>query len=157
MLNFPNITQIEALFSEMEPENLTGETFTPSLHTEDIVLEDIPAEPEEDEEVSALAQSGLGQYTVFSVSEIPVPLAAIDSGVVVPACGNAAVRSSDVWSGTTGPVGDEQVRGTDAGLFPGESGVPAGPSVSTAVGQTARGSRRRRGAPSGGRAWYGRA
>lgn len=82
MLNFPNITQIEALFSEMEPANLAGESFTPSLHTEEIVLEDIPPEPEEDEEVSALAQSRLGQYTAFFVSEIPVSLAAIDAGVV---------------------------------------------------------------------------
>jgi len=66
----------------MEPANLTGESFTPSLHTEEIVLEDIPPEPEEDEEVSALAQSRLGQYTTFSISEIPIPLAAIDAGVV---------------------------------------------------------------------------
>ena len=62
MLTFSNIAQIETLFTTMEPANLAGESFTPSLHPEELLLDDVPPEPEEE--------------------DVPVPLAAIDAGVI---------------------------------------------------------------------------
>ena len=74
LLNFPNITQIEALFSEMEPANLIGESFTPSLHTEEIMLEDIPAEPEEDEEPSSCSRFPVAKNTGTEWLKAPIQL-----------------------------------------------------------------------------------
>jgi hypothetical protein len=82
MLNFANISQIEALFAEMEPENLAGEPFTPSLHSEEIRLDDAPPELEEDEELASFDGAKLGSFTPFGGSEVPMPLVAIDAGVL---------------------------------------------------------------------------
>lgn len=62
MLTFPNIAQIETLFTSMEPANLAGEPFTPSLHTEELRLEDIPPEPEDEAEVASLNGAKLGPF-----------------------------------------------------------------------------------------------
>jgi len=55
MLDFQNIRNIEDLFTEMEPTGISGQPFTPSLHPEEIILEDQPHETEDEEEVISLA------------------------------------------------------------------------------------------------------
>ncbi len=82
MLTFPNITHIETLFTEMEPANLAGEPFTPSLHTEELLLGDTAPEPEDNEEVASVNEAKLGAFTPFCASEVPLPLVAIDAGVI---------------------------------------------------------------------------
>jgi len=82
-LEIGDLPQLEALFTGLEPANLAGEPFTPSLHAEELlVLEDVPPETEDDEEVAALADGKLGPFTPLVASEVPVPLVAIDAGVV---------------------------------------------------------------------------
>jgi NurA domain len=82
MLTFTRIAQIEALFSGMEPANLAGEPFTPSLHPEELLLHDLPPEPEHDDELASITEATLGSFTSFTGSEVPVPLVAIDAGVL---------------------------------------------------------------------------
>ena len=82
MLTFSDMGGIEALFSTMEPSDLSGESFTPSLHQDGLVLEDVAAEPEDDEEVAALGDASLGPFTSFVGSEVPMQLVAIDAGVL---------------------------------------------------------------------------
>ena len=82
MFNLPNITNIEQLFSSMEPENLSGQAFTPSLHAENIQLEEDSTQLETEEEVVGVNESRLGEFTIFAGSELPVPLAAVDVGVM---------------------------------------------------------------------------
>lgn len=82
MLNLPNVTHIEALFSGMEPTNLAGEAFTPSLHQDEITLDDDAAELETEEEVSSIQDAHLGPFVPLVGSNVPVPLAAVDVGVV---------------------------------------------------------------------------
>ena len=40
MIEFANLNQVEALFDEMEPGNQEGGGFTPSLHQDEIRLDD---------------------------------------------------------------------------------------------------------------------
>lgn len=82
MLSLSSIEQIETLFAEMEPEDLAGETLTPSLHSEEITVDDAPSEFEDENEIASLNQSALGTFAPFSGSEVPVPLVAIDAGVL---------------------------------------------------------------------------
>ena len=77
-----DLTSIESLFSDMEPDSLAGEPFTPSLHDEEFIVEDKPADSEDDAELASLNDAKLGDLTSFSVSEVPVPLVAIDAGVL---------------------------------------------------------------------------
>lgn len=82
-LTLGEIPQLEALFGDMEPSNLAGEPFTPSLHAEEtFLLEDVPPEPEAEDEVAALGDAELGAFIRFAGSEVPLPLVAIDAGVV---------------------------------------------------------------------------
>lgn len=81
-MNFSSLAQIETLFSDMEPENLGGEPFTPSLHADDITLDESAIEFESEEEVVVINEASLGPFTPFPGSDVPVPLAAIDVGVV---------------------------------------------------------------------------
>ena len=80
MLSLSNIEQIETLFAEMEPADTTDETLTPSLHAEDITVDDTPVEVED--EVTSIDESALGEFTPFSSSEVPVSLVAVDAGVL---------------------------------------------------------------------------
>jgi hypothetical protein len=82
VFNLPNITNIEQLFSSMEPEHLSGEAFTPSLHTENIQLGEDSTELETEEEVVGVNPSRLGEFIELIGSEIPVPMAAVDVGVM---------------------------------------------------------------------------
>lgn len=82
MLNFSNIGQIESLFSNMEPDDLAGEPFTPSLHQEEITLDESSLEYETEEEVAEVNEAKLGPFTSFEGSNIPIPLAAVDVGVI---------------------------------------------------------------------------
>jgi len=82
MLNFSHITKIESLFNEMEPENLSGEPFTPSLHQNEINLDDDSTELEDEEEISSISDAKLGPFTELIASNVPVSLAAVDVGVV---------------------------------------------------------------------------
>jgi hypothetical protein len=82
MINFSNIGQIESLFSEMEPEDLAGEPFTPSLYQDDITLDERGQEYETEEEVTDVNEAKLGAFTTFTGSDIPVPLTAVDVGVI---------------------------------------------------------------------------
>ena len=59
MFNFPNITNNEQLFSSMEPENLAGEPFTPSLHAENIQLEEDATQLETENEIIGINESRL--------------------------------------------------------------------------------------------------
>jgi hypothetical protein len=61
----------------MEPADTTDETLTPSLHAEDITVDDVPAEAEDEDEVSSIDESALGEFTPFSGSEVPVSLVAV--------------------------------------------------------------------------------
>ncbi len=51
MIEFANLNQVEALFDEMEPGNQEGGGFTPSLHQDQIRLDDSSIELEMEEEV----------------------------------------------------------------------------------------------------------
>jgi hypothetical protein len=82
VLTFPNIAQIETLFTTMEPAHLAGEPFTPSLHPEELLLDDVSPEPEDEDETVSINEARLGLFTPFSDSNVPVPLAAIDAGVI---------------------------------------------------------------------------
>ncbi|MGH2588880.1 MAG: DNA double-strand break repair nuclease NurA [Dehalococcoidia bacterium] len=82
MFKLPSIESVECLFREMEPLAREGEPFTPSLHTEELLLDDVVAEGEEDEEVAALNEAKLGPFTPFGGTGVPSALAAIDAGVV---------------------------------------------------------------------------
>lgn len=82
MFTFDSIDRIRTFFEDMEPANLVGEAFTPSLHAEEIKLEDVTPEGEDDDEVTGLDEAKLGVFTTFTGSETPVPLAAIDAGVL---------------------------------------------------------------------------
>ncbi|MCZ7570765.1 MAG: hypothetical protein M5U01_19570 [Ardenticatenaceae bacterium] len=82
MLSFSRITQIETLFSSIEPENLAGEPFTPSLHQDEIKLDESATEYETDQEVEEVNEAKLGPFVAFMGSDVPVPLAAVDVGVV---------------------------------------------------------------------------
>lgn len=82
MLSLSSVDQIEALFSEMEPENLSGEPFTPSMHSEDIQLDDQPSELETSEESESFEEATLGNFVRFSTSDVPMSLVAIDAGVL---------------------------------------------------------------------------
>lgn len=82
MFNLPNITNIEQLFSSMEPTNLAGEAFTPSLHAENIQLEEDATQTESESEVIEINESRLGEFVELIGSDIPIPMAAIDVGVI---------------------------------------------------------------------------
>jgi hypothetical protein len=77
-----HLTALDALFRDMEPANLAGEPFTPSLHQEDFLLEDVPVESEDEDELADLGDANVGTFTSFIGSEIPTPLVAIDAGVI---------------------------------------------------------------------------
>jgi hypothetical protein len=76
------MAQIETLFTTMEPANLVGEPFTPLLHPEELLLDDVSPEPEDEDETVSINEARLGPFTPFSDSNVPVPLAAIDAGVI---------------------------------------------------------------------------
>jgi hypothetical protein len=82
MFTVSNADQIETLFSDMEPENIAGEPFTPSLHDDDLILDEEAAETETEQEVTELNEAQLGPFTPFNTSDIPIPLAAVDVGVI---------------------------------------------------------------------------
>lgn len=82
MLDFAHAIEIETLFTEMEPEDLTGQPFTPSLHPEELRLDDSAPEMEEDEEVRSFDDASLGPFSPFHGSGVPMPLIAIDAGVL---------------------------------------------------------------------------
>lgn len=81
-MNFPNIIQIESLFNDMEPSDLSGEPFTPALHPTEINLDDSAPDFENEAEVRETEEAVLGEFTSFGKSDIPVPLSAVDVGVV---------------------------------------------------------------------------
>lgn len=82
MLEFRNIHHIEDLFQEMEPSSLGGEHFTPSLHAEDLLLQDSELEIESEDELSTFNDSSLGRFQRFNEIQGSAPLVAIDAGVI---------------------------------------------------------------------------
>ena len=57
-LTLAEMPQLDALFADMEPTDLAGQPFTPSLHPEDtFLLEDVPPEPEDDDEILSLGDA----------------------------------------------------------------------------------------------------
>lgn len=82
MLSFSKLTEIEKLFSDMEPDNLSGEPFIPSLHQEEITLDEGAAEFESEEETVEVNEAKTGPFTFFRGSDVPMALAAVDVGVV---------------------------------------------------------------------------
>lgn len=82
MLSLTNIREIENLFARMEPTNLAGDTLTPSLHSEEIIVDDSLSELESEGEIAAIDEAALGEFVSFSSSEVPVPLVAVDAGVL---------------------------------------------------------------------------
>src|SRR5665811_1306457 len=82
MLDFQNMSQIEQLFDDMEPVNLAGEAFVPSLHAEEIRLDDSEPEAENEEELSSFEDANLGPFQTFGPTEAALPLVAIDAGVL---------------------------------------------------------------------------
>lgn len=71
-----HLAALDALFRDMEPANLAGEPFTPSLHQDDFLLEDVPPESENEDELADLSDANVGSFTSFTGSEIPTPLLA---------------------------------------------------------------------------------
>lgn len=82
MLQLSNVSRIETLFSEMEPENLAGQPFTPSLHAEEIQLDDMGPELEREEEIASFEGAKLGDFSAFGGSDVPMSMVAIDAGVL---------------------------------------------------------------------------
>jgi hypothetical protein len=82
LLSFSKLTEIEKLFGDMEPENLSGEPFIPSLHQEEITLDEGEAEFESEEETVEVNEAKTGPFTFFRGSDVPMALAAVDVGVV---------------------------------------------------------------------------
>jgi hypothetical protein len=82
MFSTEELDQLDQLFTQMEPENLSGEAFTPSQHVDELILEDIPSEPEEEDETESFHTAGLGPFTLLAGSESRMPIAAIDAGVI---------------------------------------------------------------------------
>jgi len=105
-LDFPSINSILQLFDTMQPENLNGQIFTPSLHQENIQLEDVGTQTETDNEIHSLDDSKLGQFIEFGDSNIPLPLVALDAGVVdlgITRAGFAlAFKAAIVWQSIDG-------------------------------------------------------
>lgn len=66
----------------MEPDDLSGQSFTPSLHAEDLTLDDAVSELEDLDEVDEIEEAQLGPFQPFDGSDVPVPMAGIDVGVV---------------------------------------------------------------------------
>jgi hypothetical protein len=54
----------------MDPGDATDETLTPSLHAEDITVDDVPVEAEDEDEVSSIDESALGEFTPFSDTSV---------------------------------------------------------------------------------------
>lgn len=82
MLQLTNLDKIETLFDEMEPGHVAEEMFTPSMHQEAIQLDSDQLAPESDEEVDSIDDRALSDFTAFVGSDIPLPIAAIDVGVM---------------------------------------------------------------------------
>lgn len=82
MLELNCISRIETLFEEMEPESLSGEPFTPSSHAEDLQFDDASPELEDEDEVAEFDSAKLGSFRTFAGSEFPIPLVAVDAGVL---------------------------------------------------------------------------
>jgi hypothetical protein len=77
-----SIGEIEAFFAEMQPTNLAGDTLTPSLHPAEITVDDAPPEAESEDEIVSMNDSALGEFAPLTSSEVPVPVVAIDAGVL---------------------------------------------------------------------------
>jgi len=77
VLSLTNLKEIENLFARMEPTNLAGDTLTPSLHSEEIVVDDSLSELESEGELAVIDEVALGEFVPFSSSEVPVPLVAV--------------------------------------------------------------------------------
>lgn len=77
-----NLNKIETLFDQMEPYSVSGEEFTPSMHQESIGLDDSESHSETNEEIDDVDESALGDFTPFVGSDIPLPIAAVDVGVM---------------------------------------------------------------------------
>ena len=83
MLQWDSLDRIGKLFDEMEPQvGRLVEVFTPSLHQESITLDDSESNLETEEELGDIDESALGDFTPFAGSDVPLPLAAIDVGVM---------------------------------------------------------------------------
>lgn len=82
MLHLPSVSQIDTLFTEMEPEGLAGQPFTPSSHLDDFRLDDAPSELEEEVELDSFDGAKVGSFTSFGGSDVPMPLVAVDAGVL---------------------------------------------------------------------------
>ena len=82
MFTLSSIGEIEAFFAEMQPTNLAGDTLTPSLHPAEITVDDAPPEAESEDEIVSMNKSALGEFTPLTSSEVPVPVVAIDAGVL---------------------------------------------------------------------------
>ena len=99
MLTFSNIAQIETLFTTMEPANLAGESFTPSLHPEELLLDDVPPEPEEE---AALREWAFRPWLVLTAT-IAVYAVLMDAGfgfvpsLMVLVIGCAAAHKDVRW------------------------------------------------------------
>jgi len=77
-----SIGEIEALFTEMQPTNLAGDTLTPSLHAAEITVDVAPLEADGEDEIVSLNESALGEFILLTSSEVPVPVVDIDAGVL---------------------------------------------------------------------------
>lgn len=82
MLTFEHLHHIDNLFENMEPTALSGEHFTPSLHAEDILLDDSEFETESEDELSTFAKSHTGPFESFKEIQAAAPMVAIDAGVL---------------------------------------------------------------------------
>src|SRR5688500_14723004 len=82
-LVLPSVANIEHLFGELQPTDLRGQPFVPALHPLEIIADDSePASTEDEAEVVALDAGALGPFTEFTSSDVPLPMVAIDAGVL---------------------------------------------------------------------------
>ena len=64
MFTLSSIGEIEAVFAEMQPTDLVGDTLTPSLHPAEITVDDAPPEAESEDEVASMNESALPRTPV---------------------------------------------------------------------------------------------
>lgn len=82
MLQLTNLDKIETLFNQMEPSDVSGDDFIPSMHHEAINLDDSEFVAESEEEANEIDKGALGDFTPFIGSNIPLPISAVDVGVM---------------------------------------------------------------------------
>ena len=82
LLHLTAIRHIESVFTEVEPDDIAGEPFTPAFIPQELVLEDTLSEPDEGSEKATLNEGQLGEFEPLAGTERSVTLVAVDAGVV---------------------------------------------------------------------------